>query len=109
MTGAIGVSALRVSLGGAPVLLGVDLTVELGEWVTVIGPNGAGKSTLLRAVGGLLPHTGDVRLHGTPVGQVGRRELARLVATVPQTPTVRRTSSHWAVSQTATSRPLRRC
>ncbi len=88
MTAAIGVSTLRVSLGGVPVLLGVDLTVEPGEWVTVIGPNGAGKSTLLRAVGGLLPHTGDVRLHGTPVGQVGRRELARLVATVPQTPTV---------------------
>ena len=76
VTGAIGVSALRVSLGGAPVLLGVDLTVAPGEWVTVIGPNGAGKSTLLRAVGGLLPHTGEVRA-ARHTGRAARPARAR--------------------------------
>jgi iron complex transport system ATP-binding protein len=75
-------------LGGAPILHGIDLSITTGEWVTVIGPNGAGKSTLLRAVGGLLPFTGQVALHGTPLHQLSRRERARLIATVPQTPEV---------------------
>jgi iron complex transport system ATP-binding protein len=54
--------------------------------VTLIGPNGAGKSTLLRAIGGLVPHEGSVRLDGTEVGSLGRREVALRLAFVPQAP-----------------------
>ncbi|NLU80192.1 ABC transporter ATP-binding protein [Micromonospora sp. HNM0581] len=79
---------LRISLDGTSILAGVDLTVAAGEWVTVIGPNGAGKSTLLRAVGGLLPAPDAVRLFGTPIGGLPRRERARVVATVAQSPVV---------------------
>jgi iron complex transport system ATP-binding protein len=85
---AVSVSGLRVSLGGALVLDGVDISVSAGEWVTVIGPNGAGKSTLLRAVGGRLPHRGSVSLFGTPSAALSRRARARMVAAVPQTPVV---------------------
>ncbi|MBO4207541.1 ABC transporter ATP-binding protein [Micromonospora echinofusca] len=105
---AVEVRDLWVRLGGAPILAGVDLTVAPGEWVTVIGPNGAGKSTLLRVVGGLLPSsgpvrlrgtstgpvrvpgtpTGPVRLYGTPIDRLRRRERARVVATVAQSPVV---------------------
>ena len=85
---AIQATDVRVTLGGAPILHGVDLDVAAGEWVTIIGPNGAGKSTLLRAIGGALPSQGEIRVHGSPVRQLGRRELARLVATVPQNPVV---------------------
>jgi iron complex transport system ATP-binding protein len=67
---------------------GIDLTVATGEWVTVIGPNGAGKSTLLRAVGGLLPYHGTVSLFGTPSSRLRRRDRARVVATVVQSPIV---------------------
>ena len=88
MTAAVEVSAARVVLGGTTVVDGVGLAVALGEWVTIIGPNGAGKTTLLRAVGGLLPAEGAVTLFGTPIGRLPRRERARLVATVPQTPVV---------------------
>ncbi|WP_373683948.1 ABC transporter ATP-binding protein [Micromonospora solifontis] len=79
---------LRVELGGRPILAGVDLTVAVGEWVTVIGPNGAGKSTLLRAVGGLLAAPGVVSLFGTPIRSLRRRDRARVVATVAQSPVV---------------------
>jgi iron complex transport system ATP-binding protein len=88
VSAAVEVAGVRVRLGGAPVLGGVDLTVERGEWVTIIGPNGAGKTTLIRAVGGMLPFDGSIALFGTDVGQLRRRERARLVATVPQSPTV---------------------
>jgi iron complex transport system ATP-binding protein len=79
---------VRVTLGGARILDGVDLTVAAGEWVAVIGPNGAGKSTLLRAVGGLLPAAGAISLFGTPAERLPRRQRARLVATVAQSPVV---------------------
>ncbi|MEU1808327.1 ABC transporter ATP-binding protein [Micromonospora aurantiaca (nom. illeg.)] len=85
---AVRIHDLRVALGGTPVLAGVDLTVTAGEWVTVIGPNGAGKSTLLRAVGGLLTGPGEVALFGTPIGALRRRDRARVVATVAQSPVV---------------------
>ncbi|WP_329017778.1 ABC transporter ATP-binding protein [Micromonospora rifamycinica] len=85
---AVEVRGLHVRLGGAVILDGVDLTVTPGEWVTVIGPNGAGKSTLLRAVGGLLPAPGTVSLFGTPSGALRRRDRARVVATVAQSPVV---------------------
>jgi iron complex transport system ATP-binding protein len=86
---AVEVTGLRVTLDGATVLAGVGLSVAAGEWVTVIGPNGAGKSTLLRAVGGLLSaDAGSIRLFGTPSARLGRRERARIVATVAQSPVV---------------------
>ena len=84
----IGVRGLRVLLGGTVIVDGVDLDVAAGEWVTIIGPNGAGKSTVLRAVGGLLPFSGSVSLGGTALDRLSRRERARTVATVTQTPVV---------------------
>ncbi|WP_213451474.1 ABC transporter ATP-binding protein [Rhizomonospora bruguierae] len=85
---AVEISGLRVELGGKEILAGVDLTVAPGEWVTIIGPNGAGKSTLLRAVGGRVPYTGSISLFGTGAGRLRRREHARTVATVVQSPIV---------------------
>jgi len=87
-TNAIEVDALRVELGGATIVDGLSLAVAAGEWVTVIGPNGAGKSTLVRAVAGLLPHSGTIRLLGRELAELSRRERARLVAIVPQSPIV---------------------
>jgi iron complex transport system ATP-binding protein len=83
---ALAVRELSVELGGSRVLDGVTGDVEAGEWVTVIGPNGAGKSTLLRAVAGLVPRLGAVEIGGE--GGLGRREVARRVALVPQSPSL---------------------
>jgi iron complex transport system ATP-binding protein len=88
MTAAVEVAGVTVRLDGVEILHGIDLRVAAGEWVTVIGPNGAGKSTLLRAVSGLVPFEGRIRLFGREHRQLRRRERARLVATVPQAPVV---------------------
>jgi len=82
----ISVAGVGVSLGGARILDGIDADVARGEWVMLIGPNGAGKSTLLRAVAGLVPHTGSIALQGREVSRLARRELARRLAFVPQSP-----------------------
>ena len=67
-------------------LRGVSATVATGEWVGLIGPNGAGKSTLLRATAGLVPYGGSITLGGDQVSALGRREVARRLAFVPQAP-----------------------
>jgi iron complex transport system ATP-binding protein len=77
-----------VSLDGARVVDGLGLAVGEGEWLGLIGPNGAGKTTLLKAVAGLVPYTGSIRLDGDEVAALGRRAVARRVAVVPQIPVI---------------------
>jgi iron complex transport system ATP-binding protein len=80
--------ALRaVSAGYGPrvVLRDIDLEIAPGEWVAVVGPNGAGKSTLLRLLTGLLaPAVGTVEVGGRSIAGLGRDEIARRIAVVPQ-------------------------
>jgi iron complex transport system ATP-binding protein len=79
---------VRVVLGrGFAAVDGVSLQVDSGGWLGVIGPNGAGKSTLLKALAGLLPYQGTVTLDPAPDGPK-RRDLARVLAYVPQQPTL---------------------
>ena len=72
---------------GPPVLRGVSFTATTGKLLCILGPNGSGKTTLLRCMlrqfkldrGGLL-------LDGKEIERYSARELAKLVAYVPQTP-----------------------
>jgi iron complex transport system ATP-binding protein len=77
---------LSVRYGGVDAVRSFSLAVERQQWVMLIGPNGAGKSSTLRALCGLVPFQGEVRLAGREVRALRRRELARLVAFVPQHP-----------------------
>ena len=64
----------------------VSLTAQPGEVVALAGPNGAGKSTLLRATLGGERTSGGVAWFGRPFQAWRRRELARRVAFLGQTP-----------------------
>ncbi|HTZ45914.1 MAG TPA: ATP-binding cassette domain-containing protein, partial [Jatrophihabitans sp.] len=78
---AVEVGGLRLQIGGATILDGIDLTARPGELLGVIGPNGAGKTTLFNVLTGIVPATaGRVRLHGTDVttAPVTRRARAGL-------------------------------
>jgi len=86
MSSALAVERLTVELGGRNVVDGISFAVERGEWVTLIGPNGAGKTTLLRAVAGLLSYGGEISVGGEPVRSLRRREVAKRVAVVQQSP-----------------------
>lgn len=74
---------LHKTLGGKPVLRGVELTVVEGETLAVIGGSGAGKSVLLKHVIGLMrPEAGEVRVDGERVGDLDRDGLLRLRAKI---------------------------
>jgi iron complex transport system ATP-binding protein len=84
----IELESVSVRFGRKEVVRGVTADIAGGEWVALLGPNGAGKTTLLRAIAGLVPASGSIVVGGTPVARLGRREIARRVALVPQIPSL---------------------
>ncbi len=58
-----------LALQGFAVLHDIRLQLARGRWTAIVGPNGAGKSTLLRALAGLQPFDGEVRLNDRPLVQ----------------------------------------
>jgi iron complex transport system ATP-binding protein len=73
-----------VPLGGRDVLRNVSAAADSGDLVVIVGPNGAGKTTLLRALAGLLPVRGQLRVRGHDPARVPRRMIARQLAYLPQ-------------------------
>ncbi|HHX64529.1 MAG TPA: energy-coupling factor ABC transporter ATP-binding protein [Chloroflexi bacterium] len=75
-----------------PVLRGLSLTIEDGEFVLVVGASGSGKSTLLRCLNGLVPHFyggtvgGSLRVQGRDPVQASPRDMSALVGFVFQDP-----------------------
>ena len=58
-----------------PVLRGVDLQVQEGEWLCVLGSSGSGKSTLLHQLGDLdRPDRGQIAWRGRSLTEMRRRE-----------------------------------
>ena len=70
-----------------PALLGVDLHLDRGDFVTVIGGNGAGKSTMLNSIAGVFPvDAGTITLDGTDVTRLSEPQRARYLGRVFQDP-----------------------
>lgn len=62
-----------------PVLHGINVTMQRGDFVAVMGQSGSGKSTLMNILGCLdTPTSGDYRLAGSAVNTLSRAELAGL-------------------------------
>jgi iron complex transport system ATP-binding protein len=66
------------------VLHGISMSVAQGEMLGILGPNGSGKTTLLNVLSGILHGRGEVKINGQSIQRIGRRELSKLFAVVPQ-------------------------
>jgi multiple sugar transport system ATP-binding protein len=72
------------SFGSTPVLKGIDMEIQSGEFTVLVGPSGCGKSTLLNIVAGLeKPSGGTVEIGGRVVNDVAPKD--RNIAMVFQT------------------------
>ncbi len=86
---ALSAQGVRVSYPGrdaaTDVLRGISLDFARGGLTAIVGPNGSGKSTLLHALARVLPpSSGIVQVEGRPAARLSGRELARLLALMPQ-------------------------
>lgn len=85
MTSALEVADLRVEIAGSHVLKGITFDVPEGGVTALLGRNGVGKTTTLRAILGLVPRTGTVRVLGSDTRQMSTHRVVRLgVGYVPE-------------------------
>lgn len=66
------------------VLKNLTMGIYPGEVVALLGANGSGKTTLIRVMDGLLGYRGKVTLNGKEVSSISPKDVARVVALVPQ-------------------------
>ncbi len=79
------ISDLAFSYGKFEVLKGLNLNLHEGKITTLIGANGCGKSTLFNLLTkNLTQNSGTIRLNGTDLSGIKRRDFARQVAIVHQ-------------------------
>ena len=85
---------LCVELGHSTILRDVNLQLDPGELLGLIGPNGSGKSTLIRSALGLVKiRNGEILVRNKLRTAYTRRELAQLIAYLPQDHTI-----HWPLN-----------
>lgn len=76
---------IHFNYGEQQVLRNINLRLHRGSCTGILGPNGSGKTTLLDILAGLLrPDSGSIAFQGRPIHQWPKKELARLLALVPQ-------------------------
>jgi putative ABC transport system ATP-binding protein len=60
-----------------PVLDGLSLQIEAGDFVALMGPSGSGKTTLLNLIGGIdVPTSGTVTVKGEDISRLKPKQLA---------------------------------
>ncbi|MDL9980141.1 ABC transporter ATP-binding protein [Microbacterium sp. ASV49] len=77
MTAVLEVTHLQASIGGQQVVEDVTFSVPAHGITAVLGRNGVGKTSTLRAIMGLIPRTGEIRLDGERIDALPPHRVAR--------------------------------
>ncbi|HWK48016.1 MAG TPA: ATP-binding cassette domain-containing protein [Stellaceae bacterium] len=80
------VKGLHAAYGRVPILMGIDFSLEAGEYLGILGHNGMGKTTLMRTLMGSLKSTsGSVSFDGRDITRLETHERSKLgIGLVPQ-------------------------
>ena len=76
---------MSAGYGKTEIIKDINLEINPGEKIFVGGANGSGKTTLLRVLAGIIPHSGEVLVDGKEVSSMKRKNIAKLIALMPQT------------------------
>ncbi|PSB22324.1 nitrate ABC transporter ATP-binding protein [filamentous cyanobacterium CCP2] len=64
----IEIEGLSKSFGGQSLYDNFDLSLPIGQFISIFGPNGCGKSTLINMISGLIPiDSGRISINGKPI------------------------------------------
>ena len=69
---------------GIDVIYNISLSVKEGENLCIIGPNGCGKTTLIKAISGIIPHEGIIKIDGNNISNMKRVDVAKKIAVMSQ-------------------------
>lgn len=69
---------------GIDVIYNISLIVKKGENLCIIGPNGCGKTTLIKAISGIIPHEGIIKIDGNDISNMKRVDVAKKIAVMSQ-------------------------
>ena len=69
MNSIIEIKKLSVQIDNNKILDDISFDVAKKEIVAIIGPNGSGKTTLFKAILGLIPYSGKIKILGKPVSE----------------------------------------
>lgn len=62
-----------------PILVDINLTVDIGDFIAITGPNGGGKTTLLRLILGLAaPNSGNISFYASDGSRIQRPRIGYL-------------------------------
>jgi len=76
---------IKYSVPGMDIIKGVDIHIKKGKFYGILGPNGSGKTTLLDILAGIIEgYSGDIDIDGKSIGKYSKKELAKVLALVPQ-------------------------
>ena len=80
------IEGLSAGYSAIPVLNGVSIKVDAGQFVAIVGPNGAGKSTLFKTISGIVrPSAGSIIFEATDLLAIRPAQRAHLgIAHVPE-------------------------
>lgn len=81
----IEIDSVRGGYGNGDIVKGVSCSADKGDVLCLVGPNGCGKTTLFRLILGSVPISGgSIKIDGRDISTLSPRELANLVAYIPQ-------------------------
>ena len=78
----------NVSAGYDGIEIIKNISFAACDSLAIVGPNGCGKTTLLKTIANILPHKGEINVHGKSFSKMKRREISLNIAMLSQQPSI---------------------